>query len=155
MNIRNQGNKPIFVVCNRKGTEGYLMQLKGQAIWIPTGTRYKAQGTNNIGNLVCNWHQSDKPSLSDHRYICFQKDNIAITRATFRDPKKPNWKSYIDYLRENLETKFRSICMTRDKIWLLTSCNRAPSCPIRITVQPGPLTHSLTHQGKYPDGINS
>jgi hypothetical protein len=95
-NIRNQGNKPTFVVCDRKE----VLDL--------------TQGTNKIGNLVCNWHESDEPSLSDNRYIYFQRANIAISRVTFKDPKRPNWKSYIDDLRENLETKLWSIYMIRD-----------------------------------------
>jgi hypothetical protein len=49
-----------------------------------------------MGNLVCKWHASDKPSLSDHRYIFFQISNMAITRFIFRDPPRTNWESYKD-----------------------------------------------------------
>jgi hypothetical protein len=51
LNILNQGNEPIFVVCNRKEVIDLTL------------------GTNNIGNLVSNWHVSGEPSFSDHRYI--------------------------------------------------------------------------------------
>jgi hypothetical protein len=49
-------------------------------------------GTNKIGNLVSNWHVSDEPSLSHHRYIrvCFRIGNAATTTVTFRDPKRTN-----------------------------------------------------------------
>jgi hypothetical protein len=70
MNIRNPGNKSTLVVCNRKEVLGLT------------------QGTNKIGNLVCDWHESDQPSLSDHRYICFQIGNIAITRAASSGPTR-------------------------------------------------------------------
>jgi hypothetical protein len=58
LNILNHGNEPTFVVCNRK--EVIALTL----------------GTNNILNLVSNCLVSDEPSLSDHRYICFQLGNI-------------------------------------------------------------------------------
>jgi hypothetical protein len=45
-------------------------------------------GTNDIGNLLSNWHISDEPSLSDYRYVFFQIGNTAITRVTFRDSKE-------------------------------------------------------------------
>jgi hypothetical protein len=60
-------------------------------------------GTNERGNLVSNWHASDEPSLSDHRYICFQIGSIAITQVTFRDPKRTNWELHKDNLRLNRE----------------------------------------------------
>jgi hypothetical protein len=53
LNILNQGNEPTFVVRNRKEVIDLTL------------------GTNRIGNLVSNWHVSDNPSLSDHRYISF------------------------------------------------------------------------------------
>ncbi|PNF42332.1 hypothetical protein B7P43_G04928 [Cryptotermes secundus] len=48
LNILNHGNEPTFVVCNRKEVIDLTL------------------GTNNIGNLVSNWHVSDEPSVSDH-----------------------------------------------------------------------------------------
>jgi hypothetical protein len=86
LNIPSQGNEPTFVVCNRK--EAVDLTL----------------GTNKIGNLVSKWYVSDEPSLSDHRCVCFEVGNTAITRVTCRDPKRTNWESYKDNLRVNLET---------------------------------------------------
>jgi hypothetical protein len=86
LNILNQGNKPTSVIRNRK-----------EVIDLPPGT-------NRIGNLVSNWHVSDEPSLSDHRYVCFQIGNTDITRFTFRDPKRTNWEPYKDNLKVNLGT---------------------------------------------------
>jgi hypothetical protein len=61
LNILNQGNKPTFVISNRR--EAIDLTLR----------------TNWIGNLVRNWKVSDEPSLSDHRYIIFQIDNVENT----------------------------------------------------------------------------
>jgi hypothetical protein len=49
LNILNHGNEPTFVVCNKKEVIDLTL------------------GTNNIANLVSNWHVADEPSLSDHR----------------------------------------------------------------------------------------
>ncbi|PNF41846.1 hypothetical protein B7P43_G15804 [Cryptotermes secundus] len=59
LNILNHGNEPTFVVRNRK-----------EAIDL-------TPGADKIENLVINWHVFGKPSLSDHRYICFQIGNIS------------------------------------------------------------------------------
>jgi hypothetical protein len=48
VNILNHGNEPTFVVCKRKEVTDLTL------------------GTNNIVNLVSNWHVSDEPSFSDH-----------------------------------------------------------------------------------------
>jgi hypothetical protein len=60
LNILNQGNEPTFVTCKRKE----VIDL--------------TQGTNKISNLLNKWQVSDEPSLSDHRYICFQIVNMVI-----------------------------------------------------------------------------
>jgi hypothetical protein len=57
LNILNHSNEPTFVVRNRKEVIDLTL------------------GTNKIGDLVNNWHVSAEPSLSDHRYICFQIGN--------------------------------------------------------------------------------
>jgi hypothetical protein len=59
-------------------------------------------GTNWIENQVRNWHVSDEPSLSDHRYILFQTGNDEITKVTFHDPKRTDWKLYVEDLTVNL-----------------------------------------------------
>jgi hypothetical protein len=51
LNILNQGNKPTFVIHNRKEVSEFTLE------------------TNKIGNLVSNWHVYDEPSLLDHKYI--------------------------------------------------------------------------------------
>jgi hypothetical protein len=70
MNILNRGNEPTFAVRNRREVIDLTL------------------GTNKIEVLVSNWHVSDEPSLSDHRYICFQIDNITTNYVTFRNPKR-------------------------------------------------------------------
>jgi hypothetical protein len=46
-----------------------------------------------------------EPSLSDHRYTCFQIGNLVITRVTFKVPKRTT-ASHNDNLRANHETMF-------------------------------------------------
>ena len=46
-------------------------------------------GTDKIGDLVTNWYESDKISLSDHRYIVFQKlpgSHITTPREPIGNP---------------------------------------------------------------------
>lgn len=76
LNMLNKGNQSSFVVHNRK-------QVTDSTL-----------GTNKIGNMASNWRVSDEPSLSDHRYICFQIGNIVTTTVTFRGLKRTNWESY-------------------------------------------------------------
>jgi hypothetical protein len=66
--------------------------------------------TNKILNLVSNWHVSDEPSLSDHRYIHFEIGNITINEITLRNPRRTNWKLHKDKLKANLGTLPRSLC---------------------------------------------
>jgi hypothetical protein len=96
LNILNHGNEPTTVVCNRKEVTDLT------------------HGTNKIVNLVSNWHVSHEPSLSDHRYICFQVGNISINQVTFRNTKRTNRESYKDNLKVNLETLLRRIRMIKD-----------------------------------------
>jgi hypothetical protein len=84
--ILNHGTEPTFVVCNRKEVIDLTL------------------GTNKILNLESNWHVSDEPSLSDHRYICFQIGNILINQVTLRNSRRTNWESYKDNLKVNVET---------------------------------------------------
>jgi hypothetical protein len=71
LNILNCSNEPTFVVRNRKEVIDLTL------------------GTNKTGDLVSNWHVSDEPSLSDHRYICFQIGNIT-TMLPLEIPREPN-----------------------------------------------------------------
>lgn len=70
--------------------------------------------TNETGNLVSNRHASDETSLSDHRHICFQRGNTAITWVTFRDPKITNCEPYKGDWKANLETMSWKISMIWD-----------------------------------------
>jgi hypothetical protein len=54
LNILNHGNKPIFVVCNRKEVINLTL------------------GTNKIENLAKYLHASGELSPSHNRYIYFQ-----------------------------------------------------------------------------------
>jgi hypothetical protein len=96
LNILNKCNEFSFVVCNIKE----VIDL--------------TQGTNKIGNLVSNWHVSGEPSLSAHRYIRFQIDNITSERVTFRNQRRNNWESYKDDLNVNLEIISRNIRTIKD-----------------------------------------
>jgi hypothetical protein len=96
LNILNRGNEPTFAVCNRKEVIDLTL------------------GTNKIGDLVSNWHLSDEPSLSDHRYICFQIGNLTTNYVTFRNPKRTKWESYKDDLKGNLGIISRKVCTVKD-----------------------------------------
>jgi hypothetical protein len=96
LNILNHGNEPTFFVFYRKEVIDLTL------------------ATNKIVNLISNWHVSDEPSLSDHRYICFQIGNISINQATFRNPRRTSWESYKDNLKVNLETLSRRIRTIKD-----------------------------------------
>jgi hypothetical protein len=96
LNILYHDNDPTFVVCNWKE----VIDLK--------------PGTNKIGNLVSNWHVSDKSSLWAHRHISFQTRTITINQVTFRDPRRTNWESYKSIVKVNLETISRRIRTMRD-----------------------------------------
>jgi hypothetical protein len=81
LNILNHGNEPTFVVCHKRKVIDMTLE------------------TNKIVNLVSNWHVSDEPPLSDHRYVCFQIDNISINQVTFRNSRRISWESNKDDLR--------------------------------------------------------
>jgi hypothetical protein len=66
LNILNRGNEPTFVVRNRKE----VIDL--------------ALGTNKMGHLISNWHVSDEPSLSVHRYVCFQENKMGVIQGRLK-----------------------------------------------------------------------
>jgi hypothetical protein len=123
LNIHNRGNEPTFVVRNRKEVIDLTL------------------GTNKIGDLVSNWRVSDEPSLSDHRYICFQIGNIT-NNVTFRNPKRTKWESYKDDLTVNLEIMSRKICMIKDtdrsvnQLQLAIILSYYQNCPAKTTCSP-------------------
>jgi hypothetical protein len=127
LNILNHGNKPTFVVCNRRDVIDLTL------------------GTNKIVNLVSNWHVSDEPSLSDHRFICFQIGNISINQVTFRNPRRTNWELYKDDLKVNLEILSRRIRTIKDTDqsvdqlpWAIIS-SYYQNCPAKSTRSPGTI----------------
>jgi hypothetical protein len=124
LNILNRGKEPAFVVHNRKEVVDLTL------------------GTNKIGDLVSNWHVSDEPSLSDHRYICFQIGNITTNYVTFRNPKRTKWESYKDGLKGNLEIISHKIRMMKDIDRSVDQLQRAinlsyyQNCPVKTTRSP-------------------
>jgi hypothetical protein len=122
--ILNRVNEPTFVVSNRKE----VIDL--------------TPGTNEIANLVSNWHVSDETSLSDHRYICFELGNISINQVTYRNPRRTNWESYKDDLKGKLETLPRKIRTIKNIDGSFYQLQRAiissyyRSCPAKTTRAP-------------------
>jgi hypothetical protein len=116
LNILNHGNKPEVI--------------------------HLTLGTNKIGNLVNNWHASDEPSLSDHRYTCFHTGNITTNQVTFRNLNRTNWESYKDNVKVNLEIILRSICTIRDTDQSVDQLQQAiilsyyQNCPAKTTRSP-------------------
>ena len=78
-------------------------------------------GTDKVVDLVSDWHVSDETSLSDHRYILFQVSDIEISKVTYRNPKRTNWESYQEDLKENLRAVPRVVHSVKDVE--LTWCN--------------------------------
>jgi hypothetical protein len=124
LNILNQSKKPASVVRNRQ-----------EVIHL-------TPGINRIGDLVSNWHVSDDPFLSAHRYIYFQTHNIKVEKSTYRNPQRTNWESYKDELKVNLGTISRNICTIKDVDWSVDRLQRAivssfqRNCPARTTRAP-------------------
>jgi hypothetical protein len=119
MYILNCGNEPTFVVSNRKEVIDLTL------------------GTNEISNLVSNWHLSEETSLSDHRDICFQLDNISINQVTYRNPRRTNWESYKDDLKGNLEIAKKDIDGSVDQLQRVIISTYYRNCPAKTTRPPG------------------
>jgi len=79
LNAVNQGNDPTFVISKRKEVRDLTLR------------------TDKIWDLVTNWHVSDEPSLSDHRYRVSQVGDLEVTRSTYHNPKRTNWESYREH----------------------------------------------------------
>jgi hypothetical protein len=124
LNILNRGNEPTFVVRNRK--EVFDLTL----------------GSNKIEDLVTNCHVSPDPSLSDHRYICFQIGKITKNYVTYRNPNKTKWESNKDDLKGNLEIISRKIRTMRDTDLSVDKLQQAivvsyyQNCPAKTTRSP-------------------
>jgi hypothetical protein len=124
LNILNRDNEPTFVVHNRKE----VIDL--------------ALGTNKIGDLVSNWHVSDEPSLSAHRYICFQIYNITSNYVTFQNPKGTKWESYKGDLKGNLDfisckiRTLKDIDPSVDQLQRAAILSYYQNCPTKTTRSP-------------------
>jgi hypothetical protein len=124
LNILNKGNKPSFVISNRKEVIDLIL------------------GTDKIGDLVTNWHVCDEISLSDHRYIVYQVGDLEVTRLTYCNPKRTTWESYREHLKVNLGVvprvihSVRDVQLAVDKLQqaILSSCHQ--NCPARVALLP-------------------
>jgi hypothetical protein len=133
LNILNQGNETTFVVCNREVSIDLTL------------------GTSKVGKLVSNWHVSGEPSLSEHRYICFQIGNITTERVNFRNQRRTNWESYKDDLNVNLEIISRNIRTIKDIYRSVEQLQRAIILPNYHNCPAKPLAS----QGMRLGGIKS
>lgn len=83
-NILNKGNKPTFVISNRKEVTDLTLV------------------SDKIVDLVSNWHVSDELCLSDHRHKVFQVGDLKVTRPTYHKPKTTNSEYYWKDLKAKL-----------------------------------------------------
>jgi hypothetical protein len=73
---------------------------------------------------------------------CFQIGNITSEQVTFRTPRRTNWESYKDDLRENLEIISRNIRTIKDIDKSVDQLQRAiilssyHNCPAKTTRSP-------------------
>jgi hypothetical protein len=124
LNILNKGNKPTFVISNRKEVIDLTLR------------------TDKTGDLVTNWHVSDEISLSDHRYIVFQVGDLEVIRLTYRNPKTTNWESYREDIKLNLGVVPRVIHSVRDvelAVDMLQQANLSSyhqTCPAKVALSP-------------------
>jgi hypothetical protein len=85
LDIKNKGNRPTFVTCNRQ-----------DVIDITIATLY-------AGNFIKNWHVTEEVSCSDHRCIRFNITGIDHSVDLYRNPRRTDWESFrtdlVGYLR--------------------------------------------------------
>lgn len=58
--------------------------------------------SSSIRDLIKNWRVSTEPSLSDHRIIELNIENVKYNRPIRRVPRKTNWEVYKTNLQNNL-----------------------------------------------------
>jgi hypothetical protein len=117
--ILNKGNKTNFVVSNRQEVTHLTLR------------------NDKIGDLVSDWHVSDVTSLSVHRYILlFQVGDLEVSRATYHNPKKTNWKSYHeDNGKSRSCTKSGAIgAVHLVQKAIFSSCHQ--NCPAKVALSP-------------------
>ena len=84
LNILKVGNGPANVISNRKGDTDLALR------------------TDKMGDLVTNRYAYHGISLSDHTYIILQVVDLVVTRHTYRNPRRNNWKPFQEDLKVNL-----------------------------------------------------
>ena len=84
LHILNMGNRPTFV---RSGREEVLDITLCSA---------------RMAHELTNWHVPDEASLSDHRYIFFDHDNVTLAVTSFRNPRSTDWDLFNEVLATNL-----------------------------------------------------
>jgi ribonuclease HI len=70
--------------------------------------------TPMIGEKINDWHVSNKPTLSDHRYIIFSVDNLTTKTKKFRNPRRTKWTIFNKVLAKEMEEQFIFIRNTEE-----------------------------------------
>jgi len=123
-NILNKSKEPTFVTKN--GKEVIDLTL----------------GNYNIGDLVINWHVSNKISLSNHRYTLLQAGDLQVSRLIYSGPKRTNWESYREDLKARLWFVPRVMHTVRDIELAIGMLRQAilrsyhQNWPFRVAVSP-------------------
>ena len=122
-NILNKGYEATFVISNRKAVINLTL------------------GTDNIGDVVTNWHVSDESASSDHRYTVLQVgDDLLVPRLAYSNPKRTNWESCRKVLEVNLGIVPRVTHLTQDLELVVDMLHQAillfchENCPARVVV---------------------
>ncbi|GJQ67150.1 hypothetical protein Trydic_g8064 [Trypoxylus dichotomus] len=116
----NRENKPTFVTVSRAGVIDVTVFTLRFAKWVKQ------------------WHVSDEPSLSDHRYIRFDIELPQVSKMSYRNPRNYNWNAYRERLIEELERCPKRIKTATDIELLAESLQSAiitsyeASCPVKI-----------------------
>ena len=76
LEIMNIGNTPTFVTTARKEVLDVTI------------------ASSALANYINRWQVSAEPSLSDHRIITFELENVKNKAGNYRNPKRTNWINY-------------------------------------------------------------
>lgn len=97
LHILNIGNRPTFVRSDREEVLDITL----------CSTR--------MAHELTNWHVPDEGSLSDHRYIFFDHDNVSLKVTSFRNPRSTDWGLFNEVLATNLlRFQYPSIVVPND-----------------------------------------
>lgn len=103
LSICNTGNTPTFIFPSTSDYEGWEEVLD---ITLVTEGDLKVEG----------WRVSDDVSLSDHRWILFETNLQVDDPPPFRNPKRTNWKRFVDIFRNKIKNHDASEVSTRDEL---------------------------------------